>query len=184
MKIGLLGGSFNPPHAGHIHASEIALKYLGLDAVWWLVSEGNPLKSKNALPDTQSRITLCRDLVKNPRIIVSRIESSMGTRRTFDTVTALHSHFPQTDFIWIAGTDIAYEFHRWYKWRALIRTLPFAFVGRPTSFGVVRQNVFRQSSTLRHIYPAHGIRPTLEKGQIYWLFADPQMAISSTLLRK
>lgn len=184
MRVGLLGGSFNPPHAGHLHASTVALKYLGLDAVWWLVSEGNPLKSKHNLPDIKTRMGLCHSLVQNPRILVSDIESQMGTRRSFDTVNALHDRFPFTDFVWIAGTDIAYEFHRWYQWKNLIKTMPFAFVGRPTSFGVVRQNVFRGLSSLHHSYPRHGIRPSLEKGQIYWIFAEPQMDISSSFLRK
>jgi len=179
----LFGGSFNPPHAGHIHASDAALKYLGLDAVWWLVSPGNPLKSKSGLPDTNTRIDHCRSLIHNPKIIVTDLETQLGTIRSFDTVTALQKHFPQTEFIWIAGTDIAYEFHRWYKWRQLLKTIPFAFVGRPTSHGVVRQNSFKNCGWLTHSYPAHGGSPPLEKGHIHWIFAEPMMDISSTDLR-
>ena len=183
MRIGLLGGSFNPAHHGHIHASEIALKYLGLDAVWWLVSPGNPLKSKTGLPDTQTRIADCREIIHHPKIIVTDLETQLGTRRSFDTVTSLQSHFPQTEFIWVAGTDIAHEFHRWYKWRDLLGTIPFAFVGRPTHEGVVRQNCLTQCAGLTHIYPRHGGRPPLEKSHIYWILAEPLMDISSTDLR-
>lgn len=183
MRVGLFGGSFNPAHAGHVHASEIALKYLGLDAVWWLVSPGNPLKSKSNLPDVSTRIEHCRALVRNPRIVVSDIESQMGTRRSFDTVTSLQSYFPHTDFIWVAGTDIAYEFHKWYKWQNLLKTIPFAFVGRPTDHGVVKQNSLKQCQNLTHHYPRHGGAPALKKGQIHWILAEPMLDISSTDLR-
>lgn len=183
MRVGLFGGSFNPPHAGHVHAAEVALKYLGLDAVWWMVSPGNPLKSKIGLPDIQTRMSNCRKLIKNPHIIVTDIESRLGTVRTYDTVKSLKSHYPSTEFIWFCGTENANEFHRWYKWQDLQRMLPFAFIGRPTGFGLVRQNTFRQSAFLHHTYPLHGTRPPLEKGHIYWVFAEPLMDISSTRLR-
>jgi nicotinate-nucleotide adenylyltransferase len=184
LRIGLFGGSFNPPHAGHIHASDIALKYLGLDAVWWLVSPGNPLKSKVGLPDAAVRIQHCQNIIKNPRVIVTDLETRLGTRRSFDTVQALQHHYPHTEFIWFSGTDIAYEFHKWHKWRQLTKIIPFAFVGRPTAHGVVRQNVFRRSSHLSHSYLTHGgVRSPLEKGRVYWIFAEPLLDISSTQLR-
>lgn len=183
MRIGLFGGTFNPPHAGHVHASEIALKYLGLDAVWWLVTPGNPLKPNKNLPSIETRLSLCRDLINNPRIIVTGIESNLGTIRTVDTVKALQSHFPATDFVWFAGTDIAYQFPKWYKWRELQTLIPFAFVGRPTEAGQIRQNCFRMNNRLSHTYPLRAFRPPLQKGQVYWIFSEPLMDISSTLLR-
>lgn len=183
MRIGLFGGTFNPPHAGHIHAADIAMKYLGLDAIWWLVTPGNPLKSKSNLPDLETRMKYCRDLVTNPRVLVTGIEKDLGTTRTYDTIKALQSRFTATEFIWFSGTEIAHEFPRWYKWRQLQNLLPFAFVGRPTKFGQVRQNTFRQNNALHHTYPRHGIRPELKKGQIYWIFAEPLLDISSTQLR-
>ena len=183
MRIGLFGGSFNPPHAGHIHASDIALKYLGLDAVWWLVSPGNPLKPKAGLPDSDTRSSWCRDIVKNPRIVISTIERDLKTTRTYDTVTALQKNFPHTDFIWFAGTDIAYEFSRWYKWQALAQTIPFAFVGRPTNHGVVRHSPFHQLNNLTHHNLSKGGNVPLEKGHIYWIFAEPLNPLSSTMLR-
>ncbi len=183
MRVGLFGGTFNPPHAGHIHASDVALKYLGLDAVWWLVTPGNPLKAQSNLPDLQTRMKNCCDLVTNPRVLISDIEKELGTIRTYDTVKALQTRFPKTDFIWFSGTDIAYEFPKWYKWRQLQMLLPFAFVGRPHDTGQVRQNAFRMNNKLMHIYPLYGIRPPLEKGHIYWIFAEPMLDISSTQLR-
>lgn len=183
MRIGLFGGTFNPPHAGHIHASEIALKYLGLDAVWWLVTPGNPLKTKSNLPDLPTRLKNCRDLVTNPRVLVSHIEKDLGTIRTYDTVKVLQSRFPNTEFIWFSGTDIAYEFTKWYKWKDLQLLIPFAFVGRPHDSGQVRQNSFHMNNKLAHFYPVRGMRPPLQKGQVYWIFAEPLMNISSTQLR-
>lgn len=183
MRVGLFGGTFNPPHAGHIHASNIAMKYLGLDAIWWLVTPGNPLKPKAGLPDLTKRMQDCRDLVTNPRVLITDIEKDLGTIRTYDTIKALQTRFPSTDFIWFSGTDIAYEFHRWYKWQELQELIPFAFVGRPTKAGQVRQNAFRQNNRLTHHYPLNGMCPKLEKGHVYWLFADPLMDISSTQLR-
>ncbi|HAJ89906.1 MAG TPA: nicotinate-nucleotide adenylyltransferase [Rhodospirillaceae bacterium] len=183
MRVGLFGGTFNPPHAGHIHASDIAMKYLGLDAIWWLVTPGNPLKNKSNLPDLPTRIAHCRQLVTNPRVLVTDLERDLGTVRTYDTVKALQSRFPATDFIWFSGTDIAYEFHRWYKWRELQSLLPFAFIGRPHQSGQVRQNAFRQNQALHHHYPLRGMRPPLTKGTIYWIFAEPLLDISSSQLR-
>ncbi len=183
MRIGLLGGSFNPPHAGHVHASLVAMKYLQLDAVWWLVSPGNPLKHKTNVPSLAQRITLCRDLIRHPDLIVTDIEKDLGTTRTFDTVTALQDKFSRTDFIWLSGTDIAYEFNRWYRWQDLMKLIPFAFIGRPTRSGLVRHNVFRQAGGMQHITPSHGIRPDLKSGKVFWLFSEPLNPLSSSMLR-
>ena len=183
MRIGLFGGSFNPPHQGHIHACVTAMKYLRLDAIWWLVSPGNPLKKNGGMPSLETRMQNCRDLVKHPRIVVTDIEKDLNTIRTFDTVTTLKEKFPRTDFVWLAGTDIANEFHRWYRWHDLTRIIPFAFIGRPTKSGLVRENAFRQSNHLRHATLLRGAQPTLEAGQIFWIFGEPLNPLSSSLLR-
>jgi nicotinate-nucleotide adenylyltransferase len=184
LRIGLLGGSFNPPHAGHVHATLVAMKYLQLDAVWWLVSPGNPLKSKDGLLPLTSRVTQCKGLTSHPDIIVTDIEKDLGTTRTFDTVTALQTQFSSTEFVWLSGTDIAYEFSRWYRWRDLMKLIPFAFIGRPTTAGLVRHNVFRQVSGLHQHTPQHGSKAELTAGHIYWLFGEPLNPLSSTMLRE
>ncbi len=184
MRVGLFGGSFNPPHEGHVHACLVAMKYLRLDAVWWMVSPGNPLKSKDGLPPVEHRMAMCREMITHPDIFVTDIERELGTVRTFHTVCALRDRFPFTDFIWLAGTDIAYEFDRWYRWRELLEQLPFAFIGRPTRAGLVRHNVFRQMSGLHHHTLHHGIRAPLEPGHVYWLFGEPLNPLSSTMLRQ
>ena len=184
MRVGLLGGSFNPAHTGHVHAAEVAMKYLNLDAVWWVVSTGNPFKYGQDLLPLSTRMDQCRDLTAhNPRHVVTDIESQMGTVRSFDTISQLKQNFPKTEFIWIAGTDIAFEFHKWHYARDIVDMIPFAFVGRPTRHGLVRANFFRRQSGLTHNTLNSGINANLSAGQIYWLFGEPLRDISSTDLR-
>ena len=183
MRIGLLGGSFNPPHQGHVHASEVALKSLGLDAVWWLVSPGNPLKNNSGLPPIEDRIHQAIDINSDPAIIISGIEREFGTRRSLDTLRQLKKHFPLTEFIWLAGTDISFEMHRWYRWKDLIKIMPLAFIGRPTTAGMVRRSPLR-NLPLNHLFPRHGIKARLTTGSVYWLFSDPRSKHSSTALRE
>lgn len=183
MRIGLLGGSFNPPHRGHIHASEVAMKSLGLDAVWWLVSPGNPLKNNSGLPSLESRIEKSSDLNFNPSIVISGIEKEFGTRRSLDTITHLKKYFPQTEFIWLAGTDIAFEMHRWHKWKEILKLMPLAFIGRPTKSGLVRKSPLRNTS-LNHKVLLRGSNPGFKPGDIYWIFADQLNPLSSTALRE
>jgi nicotinate-nucleotide adenylyltransferase len=131
MRIGLFGGSFNPPHAAHRAASLLALKKLGLDRVWWLVTPGNPLKDNNKLPPLDERLKAARKLAAHPRIDVTGVEAELGTRYTYDTVKRLRQRRPGVDFVFIVGADNLAHFHRWERWRALLRTVPLAVVDRP-----------------------------------------------------
>jgi nicotinate-nucleotide adenylyltransferase len=131
LTIGLLGGSFDPAHAGHLHASLTALKALGLDHVWWLVSPGNPLKSGSA--PLAARLDSARALARHPRIHVTAIEQALGTRYTIDTVTALQQRFPGVRFVWVMGSDNLSQFGRWKQWQALARRIPLVVVRRPGS---------------------------------------------------
>jgi nicotinate-nucleotide adenylyltransferase len=132
LRIGLLGGSFNPAHEGHVHVSEVALKRLGLDYVWWLVSPQNPLKASADIAPLGQRITYARHLVENyPRLRVSDIEAQMGTRFTVDTVTRLKTRFPGLRFVWLMGSDNLLAFHRWRDWQHLAKKVPIAIVTRP-----------------------------------------------------
>lgn len=131
MRIGLFGGSFNPPHAAHRAASLLALKKLGLDRVWWLVTPGNPLKDNKKLPPLDERINAARKLAAHPRIDVTGVEAELGTRYTYDTVKRLRQRRPGVDFVFIVGADNLAHFHRWERWRALLRTVPLAVVDRP-----------------------------------------------------
>ncbi len=133
LRIGLLGGSFNPPHEGHIHVSEMALKKLGLDYVWWLVSPQNPLKPSQDTAPLDKRIALATRLVHARRVIVTDIERLLGTRFTIDTLAALVRRFPEVHFVWLMGSDNLVDFHRWKDWPGIVELMPVAVVMRPGS---------------------------------------------------
>ncbi len=130
LKIGLFGGTFDPPHAAHRAACLIALQRLGLDRVWWLVTPGNPLKDTRALAPLAERIAAARKLAHHPRIVVTGVEAEMRTRYTYDTVRQLIARCPGVRFVWIMGADNLRSFHRWQKWRAIAHLVPIAVVDR------------------------------------------------------
>jgi nicotinate-nucleotide adenylyltransferase len=130
MRIGLLGGSFNPAHEAHRAASLLAWKKLGLDNVWWLVTPGNPLKDTRSLPPLAERIERARRTADSPFIEVTGIERSLGTRFTYDTVSRLRACYPSVRFVFLMGADILAEFHRWKRWRELASLVPFAVIDR------------------------------------------------------
>jgi nicotinate-nucleotide adenylyltransferase len=131
LRIGLLGGSFNPAHDGHLHASEVALKQLGLDYVWWLVSPQNPLKPEQGMTEFGERLAAAKRFAHHPRIVVTGIEADLGTRYTIDTLNALKHRFPQIRFVWLMGTDNLVQFPRWQAWQAIAGLVPIAVVTRP-----------------------------------------------------
>ena len=133
MRIGLFGGSFNPPHEGHRLASLTALRRLGLDRVWWIVTPGNPLKETGGLPDLSTRMTAVRRVAHHPRITVTGIEAVIGTRYTVDTVAYLMRRCPGVRFVWIMGADNLLQLPRWRRWRELVGLVPVAVVDRPGS---------------------------------------------------
>jgi nicotinate-nucleotide adenylyltransferase len=134
LRIGLLGGSFNPAHQGHLYVGEVALKRLRLDYVWWLVSPQNPLKPIAGMAPLDKRLAAARALAgRHPRLIVTDIERSLGTRYTIDTLKALTRRFPQLRFVWLMGSDNLAQFHRWRRWTAIVALMPVAVVIRPGS---------------------------------------------------
>nr|WP_267137912.1 nicotinate-nucleotide adenylyltransferase [Anianabacter salinae] len=130
QRIGLLGGSFDPPHAGHLHISREALKRFRLDAVWWLVSPGNPLKSEGPA-DLPLRMAAARDLVHDPRIVVTDLEARLGTRFTAETLEALFHHYRGVRFAWLMGADNLASFHRWDRWQWIMSNVPIGVIARP-----------------------------------------------------
>ena len=131
MRIGLLGGSFNPPHAAHRAISLFAIKRLKLDRVWWLVTPGNPLKDRGALHDLDARAEAARKMANDPRIDVSCLESVIGTRYTVDTIDYLRRRASGLRLVWIMGADNLAQFHRWQNWRRIASEVPIAVVDRP-----------------------------------------------------
>ena len=175
MRIGLLGGSFNPAHEGHLHASLVALRKLKLDYVWWLVSPGNPLKSASGLADMLTRLGLATDIARHPRIKVSDIESRLGTRYTIDTVTALERRFHGVRFIWLMGSDNLAQFSHWRRWQDIAAKVPIAVVRRPGS-------VLASLSAV----PVHrfGLARALKAPPAILMLDGPRNPLSSTALRR
>ncbi|GGA05380.1 putative nicotinate-nucleotide adenylyltransferase [Amylibacter cionae] len=130
QRIGLLGGSFDPPHQGHLHISRWALKSFGLDRVWWMVSPGNPLKARGPA-SMGRRLEACRALADDPRMVVTDIESHLGTRYTAATLQALLPRYRGARFVWLMGADNLAEFHRWKDWDWIMEALPIGVLGRP-----------------------------------------------------
>lgn len=130
-RIGLLGGSFNPAHEGHLHISLEALRRLQLDAVWWLVSPQNPLKSADGMAPLAARMASATAMARHPRIHPTDIESHLGTRYTADTLIKLKARFPGTRFVWLMGADNLIQLPRWARWEDIVRTVPIAVFGRP-----------------------------------------------------
>jgi nicotinate-nucleotide adenylyltransferase len=133
MRIGLLGGSFNPPHEGHALVTRLVLRRLQLDRVWWLVTPGNPLKSQDELATLQKRVEAARRLDAGPRVAVSDIEARIGARYTYETLAWIKRRAPSVHFVWIMGADNLRQFHRWRHWRSIADLVPIVVVDRPGS---------------------------------------------------
>ena len=131
LRIGLYGGSFNPAHGGHRHVSLMALRRLGLDRVWWIVTPGNPLKDTGDLASTAARVAEARRVARHPAIDVTAFEEEIAARFTVDTLAYLERRCPGVRFVWIMGADNLAGFHRWRGWRRIARMMPIAVVDRP-----------------------------------------------------
>ncbi len=128
---GLLGGSFNPAHGGHLAISQQAMAALGLDALWWLVSPGNPLKAASDMAPLAARLAAAAAVARGTGVTATAIEAELGTRYTIDTLRALIRRFPRRRFIWVMGADNLATFDRWRDWQDVARLLPIAVVARP-----------------------------------------------------
>ena len=128
--VGLLGGSFDPAHAGHVHITHEALKRFGLDQVWWLVSPGNPLKARGPAPLDQ-RMERAQKVMQHPRVQVTDIEAALGTRYTAQTLAMLCQSYPKVRFVWLMGADNLAQFHLWQDWRQIAQTVPMGILARP-----------------------------------------------------
>jgi nicotinate-nucleotide adenylyltransferase len=130
MRIGLFGGTFDPAHAAHRAACLLALRRLGLDRVWWLVTPGNPLKDTQGLAPLATRVAAAQALAHHPRIDVTDLEAELGTTYTYETVLYLRRRCPGVHFVWIMGADNLRSFHRWQRWRGIAQLVPIAVVDR------------------------------------------------------
>ena len=184
MRVGLLGGSFNPPHAGHVHISNIVLNALELDAIWWLVTPQNPLKSSKELLPLNERIRLCREIVDNPKVLISDIETQIGTQYSYHTVQAMRKHFPSTKFAWITGMDNAHTLHHWQKWHRILDDICMVHITRHPAVKLIKNCPSRMLATQNHVILSRGGRVPLKSNTTYWLLQKRMMNISSTQIRE
>lgn len=180
MTIGLLGGSFDPAHQGHVGITKAALRSVGVDRVWWLVSPGNPLKPVAPAP-LAARLAHARAVMRDPRVTVTDLEARLGTRATADTIDALRRVYPGVRFVWLMGADNLAQFHRWGRWRDIIRAVPVGIFARP-GWGVrarrsVAAQIFGQHRAGRAERIAGRAAPA-------WVFVNlPMDGTSSTAIR-
>jgi len=184
MRVGLLGGSFNPPHQGHLHISLAAMKGLELDCVWWLVTPQNPIKDIKA-PPMNKRAELCRELVDGyPKILVSNIETALGTNITFHTIKKLRHSFPHTDFVWISGMDNALGLHQWNHWKDLLGEICMVHLTRNPARSLVRNCPYRMYEKQTHKFIDKAGKLPLDSGTTYWMLQKKMVNISSTEIRE
>ncbi|WP_210093754.1 nicotinate-nucleotide adenylyltransferase [Ruegeria sp. HKCCSP346] len=180
--VGLFGGSFDPPHQGHVHVTLQAIKAFGLDRVWWLVSPGNPLKERGPAP-MDKRMAAARNVMQHPRVEVTDIEALTGTRATADTLTVLQRLYPQVRFVWLMGADNLAQFHRWKDWRGIMDSVPVGVVARPGD------RISARMSRAARVYAKYRIdgqaRHLLGRAQApAWCFVNvPMVDVSSTEIR-
>lgn len=184
LRIGLFGGSFNPPHAGHRLASIIALRRLKLDRVWWIVTPGNPLKDNRALPPLAERMAAARALTRHPRIDITGFEADIETHFTYDTIAYLVRRCPGVDFVWLMGADNLAGFHRWQRWRDIANLVPFAVIDRPGStLKAVRSRA--ATALARYRFPESEAGLLTRTNVPAWVFLHgPRSPLSSTMLRE
>ncbi len=183
LTVGLLGGSFDPPHEGHVHVTRWALRRLGLKRVWWLVSPGNPLKARG--PATlEARLAACRAIMRHPRVDVTDLEARLGTRYTAETLAALTARFPEVRFVWLMGADNLAGFHRWERWRGIAATVPIGVLARPGA--QLAAGLSPAARTLRRgrLPEAAAAGLASAKPPAWVLLTGPMSDLSSTDLRR
>ena len=183
QTIGLLGGSFNPPHEGHLLASHLALTRVGLDRLWWLATPGNPLKSTGDLSALRARLVAARALIHDPRIAVTGFESEIGSRYTADTLRYLMVRARGARFVWIMGADNLAQFHRWRDWGEIAGAVPILVVDRPgASLSALSSRAAQALSRWRR--PESDAQNLAYLAPPAWIFLHgPRSSASSTALR-
>ncbi len=182
MKIGLLGGSFDPAHEGHAHITREALRRFGLDRVWWLVSPGNPLKEQGPAPMAR-RIARAREVMHDPRVDVTGLEAQLGTRYTAQTLARLVALYPGVRFVWLMGADNLAQFHLWDNWREIMAQVPVGVLARPGARLAARGSVAAEIYAAARI-GAEGARGLAEADLPAWCFVNvPMRSQSSSAIR-
>ena len=183
IAVGLFGGSFNPPHAGHALVAEIALRRLALQQLWWIVTPGNPLKAGRQLAPLGDRLARSQAIATDPRIKVTAFEAAHRLRYTADTLALVKARNPGVDFVWIMGADNLRDFHRWQRWREIATTFPIAVIDRPGATLSYLSSIM--AKTFDYARVDEDDAPALaRKRPPAWTFIHgPRSSLSSTAIR-
>jgi nicotinate-nucleotide adenylyltransferase len=183
MAVGLFGGSFNPPHAGHALVAEIALRRLRLDQLWWIVTPGNPLKSASELAPLAERLRRSEAIATDPRIRVTAFEAHHAVRFTADTLALVKARNPGVDFVWLMGADNLRDFHRWQRWRRIAMTVPIAVIDRPGSTLSFLSSVMAKTFDYARRDETDAPRLARMKAPAWTFIHGPRSRLSSTSIR-
>lgn len=184
LTVGLFGGSFNPPHAGHAHVSRTALIRLKLDRMWWLVSPGNPLKENGSLPSVDERLGAVARLARHPKVVVTDLEARLGTRYTVDLVRRLTALRPSVRFVLVIGADNWATFHRWGGWREIAERVPIAVIDRPGATFRALSSPAARAFAGRRLAERDAVLLPLRTPPAWVFIAGHKMPISSTAIRR
>lgn len=180
MVAGLLGGSFDPAHAGHVHITREALKRMGLNQVWWLVTPGNPLKARAPAP-LADRLARARQVMQHPRVKVTALEAALGTHATADTIDRLQALYPGVTFVWLMGADNLVQFHRWGRWRDILRAVAVGVLARKGSGVTARLSVAARAFRVHRVTRGETLRG---RKPPVWAFVNlPLKTTSSSAIR-
>ena len=182
MCIGLFGGSFDPPHQGHVNLTRESLKRFGLDRVWWLVTPGNPLKDRGPAP-LEQRMAAARAVMDHPRVEITDLEHRLGTRYTAETLAALIKRYPGVRFVWLMGADNLAQFHRWDRWRWIMETVPVGVIARPAERITARTSPAADRYHAARLRGREAQRLATAKPPAWCFVNVPMVALSSSEIR-
>ncbi|MBP1847127.1 nicotinate-nucleotide adenylyltransferase [Rhizobium petrolearium] len=183
MSVGLFGGSFNPPHEGHLLVAEIALRRLGLDQLWWMVTPGNPLKSRSELASLTDRLAMSEKLIHDPRIKITAFEKTLGGSYTADTLASVKARKPHVHFVWVMGADSLKTFHLWQKWQEIAFTFPIAVIDRPGSTLSFLSSKMARTFDYARVDEDDAGTLWKRKAPAWTFIHGPRSALSSTAIR-
>jgi len=183
MRVGLFGGSFNPPHGGHWLVAEIALRRLRLNQLWWMVTPGNPLKDHGKLLPLAERIALSEAITPDPRVKVTAFEATYGLRYTAETLAVIKQRNAGIHFVWVMGADNLAGFHHWQDWQAIARTFPIAVIDRPGSTLAYLSSKMAKTFAHARVDEDDAGRLALMEAPAWTFIHGPRSLLSSTELR-
>lgn len=184
MAVGLFGGSFNPPHRGHALVSEIALRQLRLQQLWWIVTPGNPLKDGGDLAPLGQRLDACKAMVSDPRIRVTAFEARHRIRYTADTLDLVLARNPGVRFVWIMGADNLKNFHLWQRWRQIADTVPIAVIDRPGSTLSFLSSIMARTYDFARVDEEDAALLARKDAPAWTFIHGPRSSLSSTAIRR